>query len=48
MNLNRYDLISLRLFVGVVELGSLTLGAKEFGISLAADRKSTRLNSSHT
>ena len=39
MNLNRYDLISLRLFVGVVELGSLTLGAKEFGISLAAASK---------
>lgn len=39
MNLNRYDLISLRLFVSVVELGSLTLGAKEFGISLAAASK---------
>jgi DNA-binding transcriptional LysR family regulator len=39
MNLNRFDLISLRLFVSVVELGSLTLGAKEFGISLAAASK---------
>jgi DNA-binding transcriptional LysR family regulator len=39
MNLNRYDLISLRLFVSVVDLGSLTSGAKEFGISLAAASK---------
>jgi DNA-binding transcriptional LysR family regulator len=39
MNLNRLDLISLRLFVSVVDLGSLTHGAKEFGISLAAASK---------
>lgn len=39
MNLNRFDLISLRLFVTVVDLGSLTHGAKEFGISLAAASK---------
>jgi len=39
MNMNRFDLISLRLFVSVVELGSLTQGAKEFGISLAAASK---------
>ena len=32
INLNRFDLISLRLLVSVVDLGSLTLGAKEFGI----------------
>ena len=39
MNLNRFDLMSLRLFVSVVDLGSLTHGAKEFGISLAAASK---------
>ena len=39
MNLNRFDLISLRLFVNTVEMGSLTLGAKDFGISLAAASK---------
>lgn len=39
MNLNRFDLMSLRLFVSVVNLGSLTHGAKEFGISLAAASK---------
>ena len=39
LNLNRFDLISLRLFVSVVDLGSLTHGAKEFGISLAAASK---------
>lgn len=39
INLNRFDLISLRLLVSVVDLGSLTLGAKEFGISLAAASK---------
>ena len=39
MNLNRLDLISLRLFVSVVDLGSLTRGAQEFGISLAAASK---------
>lgn len=36
VNLNRYDLVSLRLFVAVVETGSLTAGAGRFGISLAA------------
>ena len=36
MNLNRFDLVSLRLFVAVVDAGSLTAGAERFGISLAA------------
>jgi DNA-binding transcriptional LysR family regulator len=36
VNLNRFDLVSLRLFVAVVDAGSLTAGAERFGISLAA------------
>ena len=36
INLNRFDLVSLRLFAAVVETGSLTAGATRFGISLAA------------
>lgn len=36
INLNRFDLVSLRLFVAVVDAGSLTAGAERFGISLAA------------
>ena len=39
INLNRFDLVSLRLFVGTVEGGSLTVGAERFGISLAAASK---------
>lgn len=39
MNLNRFDMISLRLFVAVVDAGSLTAGAARFGISLAAASK---------
>ncbi len=39
INLNRFDFISLRLFVVTVEAGSLTLGAERFGISLAAASK---------
>lgn len=39
INLNRLDLTSLRLFVLVVEGGSLTAGAEQFGISLAAASK---------
>lgn len=39
INLNRFDLVSLRLFVGVVQAGSLTAGAERFGISLAAASK---------
>jgi DNA-binding transcriptional LysR family regulator len=39
MNLNRFDLASLRLFVAVVDAGSLTAGADRFGISLAAASK---------
>ena len=36
INLNRFDLVSLRLYAAVVETGSLTAGAARFGISLAA------------
>jgi DNA-binding transcriptional LysR family regulator len=36
VNLNRFDLVTLRLFVAVVDAGSLTAGAERFGISLAA------------
>jgi len=39
MNLNRFDLASLRLYVAVVDAGSLTAGADRFGISLAAASK---------
>ncbi|MEO5844132.1 MAG: LysR family transcriptional regulator [Caldimonas sp.] len=39
INLNRFDLVSLRLFVAVVDRGSLTAGADRFGISLAAASK---------
>jgi DNA-binding transcriptional LysR family regulator len=39
LNLNRFDLVSLRLLVAVVDAGSLTAGAERFGISLAAASK---------
>jgi DNA-binding transcriptional LysR family regulator len=39
INLNRFDLVSLRLYVAVVDAGSLTAGADRFGISLAAASK---------
>ena len=39
INLNRFDLASLRLLVATVEGGSLTAGAEWFGISLAAASK---------
>jgi DNA-binding transcriptional LysR family regulator len=39
INLNRFNLVSLRLFVAVVDAGSLTAGADRFGISLAAASK---------
>ena len=39
INLNRFDLVSLRLFVAVVDAGSLTAGADRFGMSLAAVSK---------
>jgi DNA-binding transcriptional LysR family regulator len=39
INLNRYDLATLRLFVLTVEAGSLTAGAARYGISLAAASK---------
>lgn len=38
-NLSRFDLVSLRLFIMVVDAGSLTAGAERFGISLAAASK---------
>jgi DNA-binding transcriptional LysR family regulator len=39
LNLNRFDLVSLRLFVAVVDAGSLTAGADRFGVSLPAVSK---------
>lgn len=39
INLSRFDLTSLRLFVAVLDAGSLTAGAERFGISLAAASK---------
>ena len=39
INLNRLDLVSLRLFVAVIDAGSLTAGAERFGISVAAASK---------
>jgi DNA-binding transcriptional LysR family regulator len=39
INLNRLDLVTLRLFVAVLDAGSLTAGADRFGISLAAASK---------
>ena len=39
INLSRFDLVTLRLFVAVVDAGSLTAGAERFGISLAAASK---------
>lgn len=38
-SLNRFDLISLRLFIAVADAGSLTAGAVRFGVSLAAASK---------
>ncbi|KQT11327.1 LysR family transcriptional regulator [Ramlibacter sp. Leaf400] len=39
VNLNRFDLVTLRLLVAVIDAGSLTAGADRFGISLAAASK---------
>ncbi len=39
INLSRFDLVSLRIFVAVVDAGSLTGGAGRYGISLAAASK---------
>jgi len=39
INLNRFDFVTLRLFVSAVDAGSLTAGADRFGISLAAASK---------
>ncbi len=38
-NLNRFDLVTLRLFVAAVHQGSLTAGAAQLGLSLAAASK---------
>ena len=39
INLNRFDLVSLRVYAAVIETGSLTAGAARFAISLAAASK---------
>jgi DNA-binding transcriptional LysR family regulator len=39
INLNRLDLVTLRLYVAAIDAGSLTAGANRFGISLAAASK---------
>jgi DNA-binding transcriptional LysR family regulator len=39
INLNRFDLVTLRLYVAVIDAGSLTAGADRFGISLPAASK---------
>ena len=39
INLNRFDLMTLRLFVAAVDGGSLSAGARRFGISAAAASK---------
>ncbi len=39
MNLNRFDLVTLRLYVAAVDTGSLTAGAERLDISLAAASK---------
>ena len=39
INLNRFDLATLRLFIAVADAGSLTAGADRFGISLPAASK---------
>jgi DNA-binding transcriptional LysR family regulator len=38
-NLSRFDLVTLRLFVAAVDSGSLTAGAEQLGLSLAAASK---------
>lgn len=39
INLNRFDLVTLRLYVAAVDAGSLSAGAQRFGISAAAASK---------
>lgn len=39
LNLNRFDLVTLRLYVAAVDGGSLSAGARRFGISAAAASK---------
>ena len=39
VNLSRFDLVTLRLFVTAVDGGSLSAGARRFGISVAAASK---------
>jgi DNA-binding transcriptional LysR family regulator len=48
INLNRFDLVTLRLFVAVVDAGSLTAGADRFGISLPAASKRIAELEQHT
>lgn len=47
INLNRFDLASLRLFVAAVHFGSLTAGAERLGVSLAAASKRMAEMESH-
>ena len=46
-NLNRFDLVTLRLYVAAVETGSLTAGAERLGLSLAAASKRVAELESH-
>lgn len=39
INLHRFDLLTLRLYVAVVDAGSLTAGSRTLGLSLAAASK---------
>lgn len=47
VNLNRFDLTSLRVFLATLEGGSLTAGAERFGISVAAASKRVAELESH-
>ena len=47
INLNRFDLISLRLFVAVLDTGSLTAGAEQLGLSVGAASKRISEMESH-
>jgi DNA-binding transcriptional LysR family regulator len=46
-NLSRFDLVTLRLFVAAVDSGSLTAGAEQLGLSLAAASKRVAELESH-
>ena len=47
INLNRFDLATLRLYVAATRLGSLTAGAEQLGLSLAAASKRVAELESH-